>query len=105
MKNFIPSRRSFLAATAAGSVAAAVATARAASFGNPDEPPEGAVNAQGNPASVSDPGPHDPTLQNEFPGAFSPAGNRCRRPTAVLGVLQQRTAAHPEWRLGTPGHT
>ena len=72
MKSFIPSRRSFLAATAAGSVAAAVATARAASFGNPDEPPEGAVNAQGNPASVSDPGPHDPTLQNEFPGAFSP---------------------------------
>ncbi len=72
MKSIIPSRRSFLAATAAGSMAAAAATARAASFGNPDEPPQGAVNAQGNPASISDPGPHDPTLQNQFPGAFSP---------------------------------
>ena len=72
MKSFIPSRRSFLAATAAGSVAAVAATARAASYGDPDEPPQGAINTQGNPASVSDPGPHDPTLQGQFPGAFSP---------------------------------
>ncbi|MBV8455613.1 MAG: twin-arginine translocation signal domain-containing protein, partial [Acetobacteraceae bacterium] len=71
-KSFVPSRRGFLAATAAGGVAAAAATARAASFGNPDEPPQGAINTQGNPASVSDPGPHNPALQNQFPGAFSP---------------------------------
>ena len=72
MKSFIPSRRNFLAATAAGSVAAVAATARAASFGNPDAPPEGAINTQGNPTSITDPGPHDPALQNQFPGAFSP---------------------------------
>jgi oxalate decarboxylase len=72
MKSFIPSRRNFLAATAASSVAAAAAAAHAASFGNPDEPPQGAINTQGNPASISDPGPHDPTIQNQFPGAFSP---------------------------------
>jgi oxalate decarboxylase len=72
VKSFIPSRRNFLAATAAGSVAAVAATARAASFGNPDEPPQGAINTKNNPSSASDPGPHDPALQNEFPGAFTP---------------------------------
>ncbi|MBV8398104.1 MAG: cupin domain-containing protein [Acetobacteraceae bacterium] len=61
-----------LAATAAGGLAAVAATARAASFGNPDEPPQGAINTQGHPASVSDPGPHNPALQDQFPGAFSP---------------------------------
>src|ERR1700722_3622420 len=65
------SRRIF-ATAAAGSVLTATASAKAATFGNPDEPPLGAVNTQNNPASVSDPGPHDPTLQNTFPGAFSP---------------------------------
>ena len=43
-KSFVPSRRNFLAATAAGGVAAAAATARAGTFGNPDEPPQGAIN-------------------------------------------------------------
>ena len=38
------SRRTVLASSAAGSVAAAATVARAASFGNPDLPPEGAVN-------------------------------------------------------------
>jgi oxalate decarboxylase len=70
--SFVPSRRNFLAATAAGGVAAAAATARAGTFGNPDEPPQGAINTQGNPASISDPGPHDPALSHQFPGAFSP---------------------------------
>jgi oxalate decarboxylase len=71
-KSFVPSRRGFLAATAAGSVAAVAATARAASLGNPDQPPQGAINTQGNPASVADHGPHDPTLQDQFSAAFSP---------------------------------
>jgi oxalate decarboxylase len=65
------SRRIF-ATAAAGSVITAAASAKAATFGNPDEPPLGAVNTQNNPASVSDPGPHNPTVQNQFPGAFSP---------------------------------
>ncbi|MBV8521189.1 MAG: cupin domain-containing protein, partial [Acetobacteraceae bacterium] len=66
------SRRKVLAATAASGVAAVAATARAASFGNPDEPPEGAVNTKGNPSSTSDPGPNNPALSNQFPTAFSP---------------------------------
>src|SRR5260370_34032268 len=66
------SRRSILAATAAGSAFAAATAARAASFGNPDEPPQGALNTQGNPTSVTDPGPANPALAKQFPGAFTP---------------------------------
>ena len=66
------SRRSVLAATAAGSAFAAATAARAASFGNPDEPPQGAINTQGNPASATDPGPANPALAKQFPGAFTP---------------------------------
>jgi oxalate decarboxylase len=71
VKSFIPSRRNLLAGAAAGG--AVVATAHVASFGNPDEPPLGAINTQGNATSVSDPGPHNPLIQNQFPGAFSPS--------------------------------
>ena len=64
------SRREVLAATAAGAVMSA-ATARAASFGNPDEPPQGAINAK-NPGSVTDPGPQNPAVVAQFPSAVSP---------------------------------
>ena len=66
------SRRTMLAATAASGAASAAAAARAASFGNPDEPPQGAVNTRGNPASTSDPGPRSPPLAGQFPSAQSP---------------------------------
>ena len=68
-----PTRRSLLGAGAGGLAAAAVlsAGARAASFGNPDEPPQGAVNAA-NPASLTDPGPHSAALADRFPAASSP---------------------------------
>jgi hypothetical protein len=52
------SRRSILATAAAGA-AISVATARAASFGNPDQPAEGAVNVT-NPKALTDPEPQDP---------------------------------------------
>ena len=52
------SRRSILAASG---VAAAATVAQAATFGNPDEPPEGAVNVR-NPKALEDPGPHDQGL-------------------------------------------
>jgi oxalate decarboxylase len=55
------SRRDVLAATAAGAVMSA-STARAASFGNPDEPPQGVINAK-NSASITDPGPQNHHLQ------------------------------------------
>src|SRR5438876_9628737 len=65
-------RRSLLGA-AGGLAAASVlsAGARAASFGNPDQPPQGAVNTK-NPASVTDPGSHSPVLADQFPAASSP---------------------------------
>jgi hypothetical protein len=40
-------------------------------FGNPDEPPQGAVNMRGNPASATDPGSANPSFVKQFPGAFS----------------------------------
>ena len=48
------SRRDVLATAVAGAAMSTTAAA-AASFGNPDEPPQGAINAK-NPASVTDPG-------------------------------------------------
>jgi oxalate decarboxylase len=64
------SRRSVIATAAAGAAVSATAAA-AASFGNPDEPPQGAINAK-NPASITDPGPHDPAISNQLQSAFSP---------------------------------
>lgn len=65
------SRRNILVATAAG-LAAAAGQARAQSFGNPDVPPQGAINGLKNPANISDPGPSNPALSSQFPGAFLP---------------------------------
>jgi oxalate decarboxylase len=62
------SRRRMLAFSAAGAVAATAANA--ASFGNPDEPPEGAVNA--NASSFRDPGPQNPALASQFPSTVNP---------------------------------
>jgi len=65
------SRRNLLVATAAG-LAAAAGPARAQSFGNPDQPPQGAINSLKNPANITDPGPNNPALSSQFPGAFLP---------------------------------
>jgi oxalate decarboxylase len=73
------SRRDVLAATAVGGmVTAATMTAATAapekaaiSFGNPDDPPQGAINAT-NPRSITDPGPQNPAIRDQFPSAFSP---------------------------------
>jgi oxalate decarboxylase len=60
-----------LTATAAGGIVTAATAAGAASFGNPDAPPQGATNAI-NPRSLSDPGPQNPVLGSQFPSAQSP---------------------------------
>jgi oxalate decarboxylase len=73
------SRRVILAASAAGSVATVAATAKAAAtFGNPDLPPQGAINA--NPKSLTDPGPQNPALANNLPSFLNPP------PTDVGGM-------------------
>lgn len=66
------SRRKALIGAATTAIAAGVAvTAKAATFGNPDLPPEGAVNAR-NPLGLTDPGPHSAALQNQFPSFQDP---------------------------------
>ena len=72
------SRRHVLALGAGGVVAASAA--HAATFGNPDSPAEGAVNA--NPAALSDPGPRDPALGASFPSSLNP-------PATDIGDLPQ----------------
>jgi oxalate decarboxylase len=74
------SRRDLLAASAMGA-AMTVTAANAGSFGNPDAPPQGAINAK-NPASASDPGPQDPAIRDQLSSAFSPP------PTDVGGMPQ-----------------
>jgi oxalate decarboxylase len=66
------SRRNMLAATTAGAVVAVAKTGRTASFGNPDEPPQGEINTRNNPASFADPGPKNPAVGSQFPSAQSP---------------------------------
>ena len=66
------SRRKVLVGAAASAAALGVAaTAKAASFGNPDRPPEGMINAQ-SPTSRSDPGPQNPAIANQFPSFQNP---------------------------------
>src|ERR1700731_476231 len=64
------SRREMLVATATSAMVTA-ASAEPATFGNPDEPPQGAINAK-NPASLTDPGPSNPAIASQFPSAKSP---------------------------------
>jgi oxalate decarboxylase len=65
------SRRSMLAAGAAGGIATAAAAAQAAGFGNPDTPPEGRINAT-NLKSLTDPGPNDPRLAGNESAFLNP---------------------------------
>src|ERR1700709_2299770 len=63
------SRRKMLVGAASAAAAAGVAiTAKAASFGNPDRPPEGSINAK----SVTDPGPQNRVLASQFPSFQNP---------------------------------
>jgi len=65
------SRRNLLASGAAGVFVTAASAANAASFGNPDEPAEGAVNVT-NPKALIDPGPQDPDLAGNEPAFLNP---------------------------------
>src|SRR5271165_5639564 len=59
-----------VAATSAAAAAAA-GVAQAATFGNPDLPPQGAVNVT-NPSTLKTPGPNDPALADEMPAFLDP---------------------------------
>jgi hypothetical protein len=82
------SRRDVLAASAMGAVMT-VSAAKAGSFGNPDQPAQGAINAK-NPASITDPGPQDPAIRDQLQLAFSPPPTDCSaasRTAARMGVF------------------
>ena len=88
------SRRNILATAAAGA-AISVATARAASFGNPDEPAEGAVNVT-NPKALTDPGPQDPGLAGTQPSFLEPpATDEEIRASALQFVRKLSGFTHP----------
>src|SRR6267378_3228067 len=66
------SRREILLGAAASAAALGVsAAASAASFGNPDSPPEGRINGRSR-TSLDDPGPQNPALANQFPSFQDP---------------------------------
>jgi oxalate decarboxylase len=66
------SRRKMLVGAAASAAALGVAaTAKAATFGNPDSPAEGAINAK-SPTGLTDPGPKNPGLASQFPSTQNP---------------------------------
>jgi oxalate decarboxylase len=75
------SRRTVLASSAIGGVSVAATIAQAASFGNPDSPPEGAANVT-IPNTLATPGPNDPTLANTMPAFLSP-------PSTDVGSMPQ----------------
>ena len=64
------SRRAVLSLGAAGGAAMTALGARAATFGNPDSPLEGAINS--NAASLREPGPKNSVLDSQFPDVESP---------------------------------
>jgi oxalate decarboxylase len=95
------SRRNILTAGAAAGIGAFASRASAASFGNPDQPAEGAVNAI-NPKALTDPGPQDPDLAGNEPAFQNPPA------TDVNGMPQfwssSGSQAHPERRVGAADH-
>jgi oxalate decarboxylase len=65
-------RRRMLAGMAVSAAAVGVAaSAKAASFGNPDRPAEGSINAK-SPSSLSNPGPQNAALAGQFPSFQDP---------------------------------
>ncbi|MET0329812.1 MAG: cupin domain-containing protein [Dyella sp.] len=65
-------RRKILVGAAASAAAIGVASvAQAQTFGNPDRPLEGKINAK-SPSSSTDPGPKNPALMSQFPSFQDP---------------------------------
>ncbi len=63
-------------------LATASSAAAAGTFGNPDEPAQGAVKTKPNPGALVDPGPQSQSLAGQFPAAFAP-------PATDVGDLPQ----------------
>ncbi|QJP17284.1 cupin domain-containing protein [Starkeya sp. ORNL1] len=64
------SRRKLLALGAVGGAVVAAGSANAATFGNPDQPAEGAINST--PGALSNPGPQNTALEAQLPSFQNP---------------------------------
>jgi oxalate decarboxylase len=64
-------RKILLGATASAAALGVAGVASAATFGNPDRPPEGLINDK-SPSGVNDPGPQNAALAGQFPSAQDP---------------------------------
>jgi len=74
------SRRKMLSYTATAAAVATATSASAATFGNPDAPPQGKINASA--SAFRDPGPQNPAISSQFPDANNP-------PATDVGELPQ----------------
>ena len=63
-------------------------------FGNPDIPPEGRVNATGNPESPPGDGPHNPVIESQFPSQMGSSCDRCQHAAVLLVFLQPLAEAY-----------
>jgi oxalate decarboxylase len=93
------------AAAGAGGLAAAsvLSKARAAGFGDPDLPPQGAINAT-NPASLTDPGPQNAAIADQFPAAVSPPATATNDMQQFWASFNNAAKRISERRLGEAGH-
>ena len=64
-------RKILLGATASAAALGVASVASAATFGNPDRPPEGLINDK-SPSGVNDPGPQNGALAGQFPSSQNP---------------------------------
>src|ERR1700744_6587867 len=67
----LPRRKVLVGAAASAATVGVAAPAKAASFGNPDRPPEGQINAK-SPTRMPAPGRENPTLAGQFPSFQNP---------------------------------
>ena len=85
------SRRNVLSTGAVLGVSSVASVAAAATPGNPDEPAQGIINTQNNPASASDPGPQNPAITGQFPQAYTPPATDVGDPTMPNEVISRRS--------------
>ena len=88
------SRRGVLAA--AGTVATAAGAANAASFGNPDEPPQGQINTTDNPSSFT------VITSSGFPAPNATAARACIPDLPVDPLYRSACLDAVAWMNGAP---
>ena len=71
----------------------------APSFGNPDLPPQGRLNTEGNPESLRSDGPRNEVIEG-VPIASGSSRYRCQHAALFLVFFQYFAETDTEWGLG-----